>query len=305
MNDLGAIDIERARDHGIPLYNALRQAYGLPAKTSFTSITGESTDQFPAGTGVDNPNSLDFLTLNNIDGAAVAIPNDDDHPATTGTRRSTLAARLRAVYGNNVNNVDAFTGMIAEPHVAGTEFGELQLAIWTKQFQAFRDGDRFFFGNDQGLSFIKNTYGIDYRRTLSQLIRDNTDLTDVPANVFLVDEDDLPAAACTVTYTQTTSWPGNFQINMKITNNLTTALNGWNMKFEFANGQTFTGTWGGNYSTAGANSKNVTVTNTATNGNIPAGGSMDGIGFNATFDNFTNARPPNFSVNNRRCAVVG
>ena len=53
--DLGAIDIARGRDHGIPKYNALRQAYGLPAKTSFTAITGESTDQFPAGSGDRQP----------------------------------------------------------------------------------------------------------------------------------------------------------------------------------------------------------------------------------------------------------
>ena len=58
-----------------------------------------------------------------------------------------MAARLRAIYGN-VNNVDAFTGMVAERHVPGTEFGELQLAIWKRQFQALRDGDRFFYGND-------------------------------------------------------------------------------------------------------------------------------------------------------------
>jgi hypothetical protein len=33
----------------------------------------------------------------------------------------------------------AFGGMVAEPHVPGTEFGELQLAIWTRQFQVLRD----------------------------------------------------------------------------------------------------------------------------------------------------------------------
>ena len=30
--DLGAIDIERGRDHGMPTYNELRQAYGLRAE---------------------------------------------------------------------------------------------------------------------------------------------------------------------------------------------------------------------------------------------------------------------------------
>jgi peroxidase len=71
--------------------------------------------------------------------------------------RSPVAARLQAIYGS-VDNVDAFVGILAEPHVAGTEFGELQLAIWTKQFQALRDGDRFFYGNDQGLTTIRNLY---------------------------------------------------------------------------------------------------------------------------------------------------
>lgn len=300
--DLGAIDIVRGRDHGIPRYNALRQAYGLPAKTSFTAITGESTDRFPSGSGVDNPNSLDILEVRDIDGTPVEIGGEG---ATSETMRSTAAARLRAIYNGDVNAVDSFVGMLAEPHVPGTEFGELQLAIWTKQFQALRDGDRFFYGNDQGLSHIRNTYGIDYRRTLGQIIALNTGLDDeADINVFLVDEDDLPAPACTVSFTQTTSWPGNFQVNMKITNHLPTPLNGWTLQFEFANGQTFTDRWNGVYSQSGPNGRDVRVTSISTNATIAAnGGSRDGVGFNATFDNFTNAKPVNFRVNNRRCAT--
>ena len=49
-------------------------------------------------------------------------------------------ARLKAVYGS-VDKLDAFVGMVAEKHVKGTEFGELQLAIWKKQFETIRDGD--------------------------------------------------------------------------------------------------------------------------------------------------------------------
>ena len=73
--------------------------------------------------------------------------------------------------------------MVAEPHVAGTEFGELQLAIWKRQFEALRDGDRFFYANDPALKEIQRRYGISYRRTLAQLIVANTGAR-VQANAF-------------------------------------------------------------------------------------------------------------------------
>jgi hypothetical protein len=38
---LDAIDIQRARDHGLPNYNTLRQAYGLNGVISFADITSD------------------------------------------------------------------------------------------------------------------------------------------------------------------------------------------------------------------------------------------------------------------------
>ncbi|MCU7731270.1 peroxidase, partial [Actinoplanes sp. KI2] len=102
---------------------------------------------------------------------------------TRFARAAPLAARLQAIYGS-VNNVDAFVGMIAEPHPAGSDLGELQRAIWARQFQQLRDGDRFFYGNQtSALDFIRTTYGIDYRRDLGDLIAQNTDIprADLPA----------------------------------------------------------------------------------------------------------------------------
>jgi hypothetical protein len=172
--DLGADDIERGRDHGIPRYNDLRRAYGLAPVTSFTELTGERTDTLPPGLTIDSPGILAFTQLTDGEGN-VLTPGSDAaaEQAVNGVRRTTLAARLRAIYGS-VDKVDAFVGMVSERHVPGTEFGPLQLAIWTKQFTATRDGDRFFYARDPNLLRILLAYGINYRKTLADVVFLNT-----------------------------------------------------------------------------------------------------------------------------------
>ena len=192
--DLGAIDIERGRDHGMPTYNQLRAALGLPAKSSFTAITGEASENFPffdpeltRGNEINDPDSLDFVLLKDRNGNVLQAGTEEgDEETVTAVRRTTTAARLKAIYGS-VNNLDAFTGMIAEQHIAGTEFGETQRALWTRQFQALRDGDRFFFGNDPTLTNIRIIYGIDFRHDLGDVIALNTEVKrgDLEDNVFL------------------------------------------------------------------------------------------------------------------------
>src|SRR5207253_495174 len=105
VQDLGAIDIERGRDHGMPYYNDLRRAYGLAPKTSFTAITGESTAGFPsdplidANDPINDPNILDFVELRDANGNVIPPGSDAAREeAVTGVRRTTLAARLKAGY---------------------------------------------------------------------------------------------------------------------------------------------------------------------------------------------------------------
>jgi len=303
--DLGAIDIERGRDHGMPTYNQLRVAFGLPTKTSFTSITGEATDAFPAGLNGNTPASLDFVSLRNIDGTPVAVGSEEgDSTATSFTRRTTLAARLRAVYGS-VDNIDAFAGMLAERHQGSAEFGELQRAIWARQFQALRDGDRFFYGNNPGLSELKSQFGLDYRVSLGDLISANAGVprSDLNNNVFLVADDELPATACEVTYQIFDQWNGAYQVNFTLRNTSSQATNGWTLQYSFASGQTVSQLWNGNVSQSGSS---VTITNASWNAVIPAGGTLggtSGMGFIASWDNATNPKPPNFTLNGRRCAL--
>jgi len=189
VSDLGAIDIARGRDHGIPTYNDLRRAYGLAPKTSFIEITGEATQSFPVDPLIDardpinDPNILDFVDLRDAKGNVV-VPGTPaaEEEVVTGIRRTSLAARLKEVYGD-VDQLDAFVGMVSERHVKHTVFGELQLAIWTKQFTTLRDGDRFFYRNDPVLRLIDHEFGVDYRLTVAEIVKLNTGVTLQP-NVF-------------------------------------------------------------------------------------------------------------------------
>jgi hypothetical protein len=180
--DLGATDVQRARDHGMPTYNAMRVAYGLAPKSTFEEITGEQAEDGLGGR-IDDPSILDFVSLSDGHGTPVPLGTPAaEMDAVEGVRRTTLASRLRAIYGD-VAAVDSVVGMMAESHLRGTEFGELQLALWRRQFENLRDGDRFFYLNDPALLGIRSRYGISYRHTLGELIRLNAGAR-VPDNVF-------------------------------------------------------------------------------------------------------------------------
>ncbi len=100
-----------------------------------------------------------------------------------------VQAALASVY-NNVNEIDPWVGMLAEDHVGGGSLGELTLAIIEDQFARLRDGDRFFYLNDDGLGDILAEFGrgtIDIGDvTLRDVIRRNSDVTLLQRNVFLI-----------------------------------------------------------------------------------------------------------------------
>jgi hypothetical protein len=105
-------------------------------------------------------------------------------------------------------------------------------------------------------------------------------------------------ASCHVVYSITSQWPSGFGASITIDNTGTTALSDWTLTWTFANGQTITQLWNGNETQSGAS---VKVTNMSYNGSIPAGGSYNGMGFNGTWNNTTNAAPTSFAVNGTTC----
>ncbi len=300
--DLGAIDIERGRDHGMPTYNQLRQAYGLPAKTSFTAITGETSSSFPPGTGPDNPGSLEFSSLTDVFSAEVDRNNEEalEGTPTNFRRAAPLAARLQSLYGN-VNNVDAFVGALAEPHSSASDLGELQRAIWAREFTRLRDGDRFFYGNDPGLAEIRSRYGIDFRRGLGDIIAQNAGIprADLPPNVFF-DGGLVPPSACRVSYTIFDQWSTGFRADLTITNTGSVPLNNWALRWVFANGQEVALLWNGDVAQDGIR---VPVTNAPWNAVLAPGRSLRDVGFVASWNGIRNDRPARFSLNTTRCSI--
>jgi hypothetical protein len=205
-----------------------------------------------------------------------------------------------------MNNVDAFVGIFAEKHAPGSELGATALAIWAKQFQALRDGDRFYFGNDQGLSMIKSTYGIDYRHTLAQIIEMNSDETaanlNVTGNVFMAPDASLPATGCSVDYDPNTNAAGNaFTASVVIKNTSSQTVAGWRLNFELSQGQKLQSESGILLSQSGSNGMNWTGTDNFFDRVIPAGQSLT-VSFTASRD-IINQKPVNFTLNGHRCAV--
>ena len=104
--------------------------------------------------------------------------------------------------------------------------------------------------------------------------------------------------ACHVNYTVSSQWSGGCGAAITIDNTGTTAISSWTLTWTFGNGQTVTQLWNGNAAQTGAN---VSVTNESYNGNIPAGGSYSGMGFNGTWNSTANAVPTSFAVNGVTC----
>jgi hypothetical protein len=58
--DLASLNIQRGRDHGLPDYNTVRQAYGLSRVTRFDQITSDPTMQSALAATYGSVNNIDL-----------------------------------------------------------------------------------------------------------------------------------------------------------------------------------------------------------------------------------------------------
>ena len=152
--DLGSLNIQRGRDHGLPDYNSARRFYTGRAATKFSDISSNDT----------------------------------------------IATALKNLYGN-VNNIDLWIGVLAEDHLPGKSVGNTLHEMLKAQFEKLRTGDYYFYLNDPNLpanirTQIKNT-------KFSDIIKRNTGLSNIVANVFYTEECEEAVAARGVTPTVT------------------------------------------------------------------------------------------------------
>ncbi len=96
------------------------------------------------------------------------------------TSNPQLAQRLTDLYGN-VNNIDAWVGMLAENHLPGSSIGETHMAVFLDQFARLRDGDRFWYQNDQ---FSQSELSALEATRLSTILSRTTGITAFQQNVF-------------------------------------------------------------------------------------------------------------------------
>ena len=130
---------------GVRLAAASRRSSRSPAK---------STESL-GGMSINDPHILDFVALFDADGNPLPLGNSED--AVRG--RPAHDARGPAQGRSTARSTTSTRSSAWAPSVTcrGTEFGELQLAMWRTQFTALRDGDRFFYAHrsaarrDQGV----------------------------------------------------------------------------------------------------------------------------------------------------------
>ena len=93
------------------------------------------------------------------------------------------AQLLESLY-QTVDNVDPWVGMLAEDPMPNAMFGELVMRIMREQFSSLRDGDRFYFENDPGLTDREKDIIRDTR--LYDILMRNTELGALQEEVFFI-----------------------------------------------------------------------------------------------------------------------
>lgn len=97
--------------------------------------------------------------------------------------------KLAEAYGGRLDTIDPWVGMLCEDALPGSTVGPTLQIILSEQFEALRDGDRFWYQNYLSREMQK----LVEEQTLAVIIRRNTDIRyELQDNVFKVEKEPKP-----------------------------------------------------------------------------------------------------------------
>ncbi|XP_071089130.1 salivary peroxidase/catechol oxidase-like [Haliotis cracherodii] len=158
-------------------------------------LTQDVTDKLFADS---KGNSLDLAALNIQRGRDHGLPSYTkwrkycDVPTATSfdglactTHTATTANLLKKVY-KHIDDIDLFPGALSEKPVPGGLLGPTFTCLLGKQFQALKEGDRFWFEeNNAYVEFTPNQLNEIRKASLSRVVCDNTDTYMIQKNAFI------------------------------------------------------------------------------------------------------------------------
>ncbi|XP_075925112.1 thyroid peroxidase [Petromyzon marinus] len=140
--------------------------------------------------------ALDLASLNLQRGRDHGLPGYNDWRQFCGLSRletaadlsraissPDLVAKLMELYGHP-NNVDVWLGGLAEDLLPDSRVGPLFACLIGRQMKALRDGDRFWWENPGVFTPAQRTELS--RHSLSRVVCDNSGLTEVPVDAFIL-----------------------------------------------------------------------------------------------------------------------
>ncbi|TDQ46118.1 lytic polysaccharide monooxygenase [Actinorugispora endophytica] len=129
--------------------------------------------------------------------------------------------------------------------------------------------------------------------------RDAAGNTSPPSPTLTFNSGGAPQTSCEVDYATPDPWHGGFTAQVSVYNGGHEAVNGWELEWDFTNGETATQSWN---STLVQSGTTVTVSNASWNAVIPHHGSVE-FGFNADAPSGPGT-PEGFTLNGSPCSVA-
>lgn len=171
----------------------------------------------PPGAG-----GLDLASMNLQRGRDHGLPDYNQVRASVGlapvtsfneiTTDPEFVTRLEAAY-TSVDQVDAWIGLLAEPHRPGAFVGETLMRVLRDQFVSLRDGDRYWYESYLPTEMVNEIN----QTTLASIIRANTDIgPELQEDVFLARtpcEGDFAAPFGALDFFDVSSYLGMFTNN--------------------------------------------------------------------------------------------